>query len=141
MNPGHALTECGFSLLELLTALLITGIILTFALPTWQTHGHRVERSAALAGLQQAAQCQAKRSIWTPASPVNPDPTCLPRNSGAYRFLVVRTGSPKVQCYEWRAEPQGKQRGDACGTLVLDHKGGRSVLGTAERARRCWQGR
>jgi type IV pilus assembly protein PilE len=141
MRPIRRARERGFTLLELLTALLITAILLTLALPAWHAYGLRVERSSALAGLQQAAQCEAKRSIWTSVTVVDPDPTCLPPDSPAYRFLVVRTGVGREAGVEWRAEPRGRQRSDACGTLVLDHRGRRSVLGTAEEALRCWQGR
>jgi type IV pilus assembly protein PilE len=141
MNARHSGLENGFSSLELLTALLIAGVLLTIALPAWQAHGYRVERAAALAGLQEAAQCQARRSVWTEPSGDLPDDACLPRASSAYRFLALRTGGPDEPGYEWRAEPQGRQRADACGTLVLDHQGRRSVLGTAEQALRCWQGR
>ena len=133
--------EHGFSVLELLTALLITSVLLTFALPAWQAHGHRVERVNALASLQQAAQCQTRRSVWATSSSLAPDASCLPRPSTAYRFLAVRTAGPEGDGYEWRAEPRGRQTADDCGTLVLDHLGRRSVLGTAEQALRCWQGR
>ena len=128
-------------MLEVLTALLIAAVLVSLALPAWQSQGYRIERSAALAGLLQASQCQARRSLWTSADPAYPDPTCLPRESPGYRFLAVRTGGPNGPGFEWRAEPQGRQRGDDCGTLVLDHRGRRSVLGTAEQALRCWRGR
>jgi type IV pilus assembly protein PilE len=131
----------GFTLLELLTALLITGMVMTVALPAWQAHGFRIERTAALTRLQRAAECQAQRSLWVTATTSEPDVDCLPRDSSAYRFLAVQTGGVESGAYEWRAEPQGRQRGDACGTLVLDHRGRRTVLGTAERALPCWQGR
>jgi prepilin-type N-terminal cleavage/methylation domain-containing protein len=133
--------ERGFSLHEVLTTLLITGVLLTVALPAWQAYGFRIERAAALTELQQAALCQAKRSVWAPVTRNVPDPTCLPRTSSAYRYLAVPTVEPGEAGYEWRAEPLGRQRADKCGTLVLDHRGRRSVLGTAEQALRCWQGR
>ncbi len=137
----HRVRVRGFTLLELLSALLIFGVLLTVALPAWQAHTFRIERTAALAGLQRAAQCQAKQSVWETLPFARPDTRCLPRDTGAYRFLAVPTGTPADGAYEWRAEPLGRQRGDACGTLVLDHRGQRAVLGTAEHALRCWQGR
>lgn len=141
VNESGTWRKRGFTTVELLTALLITGVLLTFALPAWQAHGYRIERSAALAGLQQAARCQAKRSVWTTSPGLLPDTSCLPRASTSYRFLAVPTEGPDGAGYEWRAEPRGRQRADRCGTLVLDHQGRRAVLGTAEQALRCWRGR
>ena len=43
--------------------------------------------------------------------------------------------------HQWRAEPLGRQREDGCGTLVLDHLGGKSVLGASVAGTRCWRGR
>ena len=57
---------------EVLTTLLITGVLLTVALPAWQAYGFRIERAAALTELQQAALCQAKRSVWAPVSSAEP---------------------------------------------------------------------
>ncbi|MEE4175343.1 MAG: prepilin-type N-terminal cleavage/methylation domain-containing protein [Xanthomonadales bacterium] len=141
----------GFSLLELMSALLITAVLLTIALPAWEGYTFRIERTAALTSLQQAAQCQAHRAVWTTGADPAPDPDCLPPRTTAYRFFIAPsaepaasdpfTNAPAAPGYEWRAEPLGRQRGDACGTLVLDHRGRRSVLGTAEQALRCWQGR
>ena len=53
----------GFSVLEVLTALLIAAVLVSLALPAWQSQGYRIERSAALAGLLQASQCQARPSL------------------------------------------------------------------------------
>lgn len=131
----------GFSALELLTALLITGVLTTLAVPAWHAHAHRMERAVAMARLQQAARCQARRLTWSVAATGTPDTSCLPRESSTYRFLVVRTDTRGEATFEWRAEPKGRQRADSCGTLVLDHQGRKSVLGTAEHALRCWQGR
>ena len=125
-------------MIELLTALVITLVLLTLALPGYQAYRHRVERVLAAQGLQQAAQCFGAQQLLGNNSEPN---HCLPVATGTYEFRFVPLTGGLQPGHEWRAEPVGSQRGDGCGTLVLDHLGRRSVLGTPARGVSCWRGR
>lgn len=128
----------GFTLLELMAALVITMALLTVALPGFEAQQYRVERVQALQGLQAAARCHAaQRAIRGQVDPSR----CVPPASPRYRFFLVPAQGGLDAGHEWRAEPQDAQRGDPCGTLVLDHLGQKSVLGTPARAVACWRGR
>ena len=128
----------GFSLPELLCALAIAALLLGIALPVHQQHRHRVERVQAARALEGAATCLAtNESLDRMIGAAN----CLPTPTGAYRFELAPTSGGWMEGHEWRAEPRGGQRGDRCGTLVLDHDGRRTVTGTDRDADACWRGR
>lgn len=128
----------GFTLVELLCAVTIALVLMSVALPGWQEHRFRVERVQAVQALQRAAACEAARSSISLRTDRQ---ACLPGSSGAYRFLLVPARGGFAMGHEWRAEPRGRQRGDACGTLVLDHAGRRLTLGAGSSRVDCWRGR
>jgi type IV pilus assembly protein PilE len=126
----------GLTLLELLVALFITSILMTFAVPGYQSYRQSVERVAAVQALRNARQCLiARRALASGDEAAR----CQPRDTASYRFLFLRTGNDKA--HEWRAEPLGRQREDGCGTLVLDELGVKSVLGASHGSEMCWRGR
>jgi prepilin-type N-terminal cleavage/methylation domain-containing protein len=127
----------GFTLLELLTALFITSVVVTFAVPGYQSYRLSTERVLALRALQDAQRCLvAQRALASIVEPAR----CLPPDTAEYRFLFMPDGDGG-NGHQWRAEPLGRQREDGCGTLVLDHLGGKSVLGASVAGTRCWRGR
>lgn len=128
----------GFTLVELLVALLITAVLLTLAIPTYREHQVRVERTQALQTLNAARQCAAAQTLQGGPAPGG---HCTPVATSHYRYLLVTTSNDRERRFEWRAEPRGVQMADACGTLVLDHLGGKRVLGAARSSQACWRGR
>jgi len=128
----------GFTLPELLCAVVITLVLLTVALPAYREHRLAVARTDALLALREAAACQAGRRHLERQATLR---DCLPAPTRAYRFLLVPTRAAGREGHEWRAEPRGDQRGDACGTLVLRDDGHRDALGAGWRRVRCWRGR
>ncbi len=134
MNPAR---QKGLTLLELLTALFITSVLVTFAVPGFQSYRLSTERVLALQALQDAQRCLVAQRALAPS--VLPG-RCLPRDTAAYRFLFM-PDRDNSSGHQWRAEPLGRQREDGCGTLVLDHQGGKSVLGASVAGTRCWRGR
>jgi len=128
----------GFTLVELLCALLITAVLLSIAVPAWSERQYAVHRTAALQALQAARQCELKRQLLQHGAGA---PVCVPTASRHYRYLLLPTGAGWREGYEWRATPLGTQRQDRCGTLVLDHRGEKRVLGAAQAALKCWSAR
>lgn len=131
----------GFSLTELLAALAITLLLLSVALPGYREHRHAAARVQALQSLQSAERCRVSRSALAGRGTERPIDDCLPPDTAAYRFLLVPAEGGFDQGHDWRAEPRGDQRQDRCGTLVLDHLGRKSVLGSGEGGANCWRGR
>ena len=131
----------GFSLTELLAALAITLLLLSVALPGYREHRHTAARLQALQSLQSAERCRASQSALAGDGASRPIHDCLPPDTAAYRFFLVPAEGGFGEGHDWRAEPRGDQRRDRCGTLVLDHLGRKSVLGTGEGGADCWRGR
>lgn len=131
---GALPAEDGFSLIELLVAVLITTILMSLTVPAYREHQVRVHRTAALQALQSARHCQAGQRVQG-ASEFSE--RCAPAPTPYYQYLLVTAEGT----HEWRAQPQGRQMSDACGTLVLDHLGAKRVLGAVRSSHACWQGR
>ncbi len=129
--------QAGFTLVELLCTVTIALVLMTVALPTWRDYRFGVARVEAVRALQQAAACQAAREAVDLA--VNRR-GCLPPPTRSYRFVLLSARGGFGQGHEWRAEPRGEQRGDACGTLALAHDGRRRLLGATGFKADCWRG-
>jgi prepilin-type N-terminal cleavage/methylation domain-containing protein len=143
VSPRPARTVCprprpGFTLPEILVALLITALLLTLALPAYRDHQTRVQRSEALLALQAAGQCAARQRLQ---GADNAWDRCTPRPGNHYNYLLIAANGGPEEGFEWRAEPRGAQKTDACGTLVLDHLGAKRVLGAVRSPQACWAGR
>ena len=51
-------TRAGFTVLEVLTALVVIGVLVAVAVPTWQTHAMRVRRHEAMSALLDLQRAQ-----------------------------------------------------------------------------------
>lgn len=128
----------GYTLVELLVALLITAVLMTLAVPGYQEHQLTVHRTEALQTLQGAHQCEARQRLQGIKGSTG---RCTPGPTAHYNYLLIADGRGLERTHEWRAEPRGAQKTDACGTLVLDHLGAKRVLGSVRSPQLCWQGR
>lgn len=129
----------GFTLLELMIALLIVGILLGLALPSYQRYVQRGQRAEAVRMLLAAAACEERvraRSGYYDTS------RCLDSfRSGHYRLRVVPPGDTAALAFRLIAEPLSADTEDACGALSLDQAGRRGITGSASNLAACWGGR
>lgn len=124
-----------FTLLELMTVLVIAGVLAFVATSSWPDHWQRARRAAAGAALVAAmAQLElhhARTGQYEEDESRSPGP--MPRTAG-YKIRSQRcngTGLPLSQCVEVIAMPD---RGDAtCGALILRSTGEREPRNSA-----CW---
>lgn len=128
----------GFTLIELLIVLLVTALLMSVAVPGYREHQVTVQRTEALQALQAAHQCEARQRLQGVAGAAR---RCTPGPSVHYNYLLIDDNRGMERRHEWRAEPRGAQKTDPCGTLVLDHLGGKRVLGSVRPPQTCWQGR
>lgn len=135
----HRSTGRGYSLLELLIALAIAGIIAALANASYNAHVARARRASAQSELMDAALYLQR---YHAAHDSYADAVLPAGASGASRDastsyrLSVRPSSDG-QGYLLTATPVAAIPGDRCGALTLTHTGLRGQGGNAS-LRDCW---
>lgn len=115
----------GFSLIELLVALAIVGILSAIALPGYQAHRLRAVQTQGMATLQQLAQRQARLRLSRGTYETSTGLLALgalPRAVGNHYRLAVEIGDHGAS-YILRLIPRGIRADDP--ELSLDHIGRR----------------
>jgi len=129
--------EEGFTLIELMIALVILSILAAIAFPTYQNSIIKSRRSDATGALSQGSlameTCRANGSTYTGCAPV------ASSQAGYYAITVnVPAGGAS---YTLTATPSAgtTQANDAdCTTLTLTSSGVRGYTGSASDASTCW---
>lgn len=135
----------GFSLMELMVAVTIIGIIVAVALPSYNSHMLNTRRTTATSCVVEMAQFLER--VYTTNMDYSKDSagvaTALPNSSCRndltpfYTLSLVAT----AQTFTLTATPIGAQEQDEhCGILTLNHTGARTAAGsgTADKVRECW---
>ena len=132
-------TRNGFTLLELLIAMLILGILLGIALPSYQRYVQRGQRAEAVRLLLAAAACQEHIR----SSSGFYDTTRCTEQFGieSYHLRIEPAGARTATAFTLTAEPRSIRDDDACGALSLDQAGTRSITGHDSALTACWGGR
>lgn len=131
------------SLIELMVAVAIVGILAAIAYPSYQRYVARSHRNAASACLSQYAQFMERHyttALTYEAAPVPPDGLPCARESDLDERYTIAVSDITARTYTLDATPRNVQATiDAqCGTLTLTETGERSVSGTAGRDQ-CWR--
>jgi type IV pilus assembly protein PilE len=128
----------GFTLVELVIAVGIVGILAGIAYPSYQEHLYKTRRTEGKGALMRAAQKQesfysdnktyadSMTSLGYPADPAVSE-------KGYYQIRITASSATG---YTLQATPQGPQAGDTgCGTLMLNNLGVKARSGTRAD---CW---
>jgi type IV pilus assembly protein PilE len=135
----------GFSLMELMVAVTIIGIIVAIALPSYNSHMLNTRRTAATACVVEMAQFMER--VYTTNMDYSRNnagvATVLPNSSCRNDLTAFYTLSlePTAQTFILTATPIGAQEKDtSCGVLTLDQAGVRTAAGSgaADKVRECW---
>ena len=110
----------GFSLIELLIAITVVGILAAIALPAYQSYLQQGRRYEAQQLLME--QALALEHMFTVQGRY-PAQFTIPQNSNFYQFSYSQLTE---QTYQLKATPTAQQS-DRCGTLTLDHTGYRAA--------------
>lgn len=140
MQNQTARHASGFTLTEIVVALVIVGVLAAVALPAYRDQVYKSRRADAKVELNDAAQ--RLRRCFTDNHTFS---GCLgfPLNSdeGYYQVSAVLTdgdGDGTTERFVLTAAPQGSQAADTrCGSFSLNHLGEQGVSGT-DTADRCW---
>lgn len=148
-----------FTLIELMIAVVIVGVLAAIAIPSYQDSVRKSRRSdakGALLGLANALErhftinnsyCDAGgtggASLTDCGTSTNDtgSPSIyaiqVPVDGGtAYYNLTITAAA--TNSYTIQATPTGKQTGDSCGNLIVNHLGQKSVANATLDATTCW---
>lgn len=143
MKPGMVRLprrySLGFTLIEIVTAIVIVGILAAMAYPSYVSQIQKSRRSDAKQALASAAQ--ALERYFTEQ---NTYQTATLGSSGVYPststngdYALSITAQTQTT-YSLQAVPGGKQAGDQCGTFTLNEQGVQGVSGGTLTAANCW---
>lgn len=135
----------GVTLIELLVAVVIVGILGMIAYPSYTSHLVKSRRAQATACLQEAAQYMERfyttnlrydQTATTSIAVSLPTTACIQDLNGRY---VLSIASVSANAFALKATPQGAQAtaDTQCGTLGLSQAGTKTITGAGTVAA-CW---
>ncbi|MGB0513331.1 MAG: type IV pilin protein [Wenzhouxiangellaceae bacterium] len=136
---SSSLRNAGFTLVELLVAMAILGIVLGVAIPNYRQWVLESGRSEAMSVLMQGAQtlerCFTRYSAYNDGNcALGAGDTVMSENN-KYQLTV---STVTANTFSLTAAPQGKQAEDTkCGSFTLSNTGARGVSTGTDPAE-CW---
>lgn len=129
----------GFTLIELMIAVAIAGIVLSIAVPSYTEYVQRSHRANAKTALLQAAHWMERAATTTGSYPLTESIPAglLQVEGGRYSVTAISTGVAFTFTAS-RVASTG-QAGDKCGDYVLDQANRKTVINaTRMTAQECW---
>jgi type IV pilus assembly protein PilE len=137
-------TMRGYSLMELMAALAIVGVLSAIAIPSYTAYIARGKRAEGRAALLEATnwmeRWRTERGRYDdPANANNPPPgfpwAQIPR-TGTANYTVAVVATPAT--YTITATAVGSMATDPCATLSIDQTGQRTFTGGSGTPEICW---
>lgn len=130
-------SEHGFTLMELLIAMVILAILVTVALPSYMAQAQKSRRTDGTSALGRASMvmesCRSDLATYTGCA----GRVAATSDESFYNLAVVITGGGSG--YTLTATATGVQlEDDYCTTITLNSQGTRGYTGSAADAATCW---
>jgi type IV pilus assembly protein PilE len=132
IRPGSARIQAGFTLIELMVAVAVVGILTAIAVASYGFATTKTHRSAAKGCLVEGAQYMERYYALHFSYADATLPACSADVTDFY--AVGFDGTPDADSYRIRAVPTARQDDSTCGTLSIDDTG---VKG-ADDVDACW---
>lgn len=137
-SSGWKKAAFGITLIELVIVVAVLGILISLAIPSYQSHILRVHRTEAIRMLLQASMCQER--IYAVRGNYDTG-KCFPGTQYQRYQLAYKPPDTRGRAYVVVATPVGSQLADACGSLSLDQSGARGITAAKSNVTKCWSGR
>jgi prepilin-type N-terminal cleavage/methylation domain-containing protein len=139
----------GFTLTEVIIAMVIIGVLTAIAIPNYTAYVQRSRRAEARNQLLEVTnwmeRWRTERGRYDdPANagnppPTPPFPTTLQQSpsTGTAQYTIV-VAAPNAFTYTVTATPVGVMAGDVCGNLIINNTGQRTWSGGSGTMDVCW---
>lgn len=134
----------GFTLIELMIAVAIIGILTSVGYPSYQNHIRKAKRVEAQGALVAFATAMEQWRVENNSYKVGTDGTTIsdifsnqvPTDGGTKTYTLSLVSD--ATSYTLTATPDGAQTSDECGTLTLTNTGEKGANGTSPDTAGCW---
>ena len=124
----------GFTLIEAIIVLAILSIVVSFAVPSYIEQARKSRRADAVSSLLAASQYM-ERCFIRNDSYINCNPFSASTESDDGFYTMGFDEETTEKTYRIKADPNGDQANDPCGSYTLDYLGDRTPLPDSNR---CW---